>query len=170
MIPTRISANNAPPIPINYRLRLKTQSWMVYDIVDRQCQPDHQLPQSVRHGDPSRGIDGLITALAEKNQNNQAGAAQPDLAGCRGMAVAGALDFTSVPLVWPALARLMRTRGVSLSLADVDRANSAGMVMLVEARDLARQTGCQLVIVDIPSEFIDLAQYVAMRTADRRQR
>ncbi|MGB5649564.1 MAG: ABC transporter substrate-binding protein, partial [Sedimenticolaceae bacterium] len=34
MIPTRIAASdNAPPIPINYRLQLNDAKWMVYDVV-----------------------------------------------------------------------------------------------------------------------------------------
>lgn len=89
---------------------------------------------------------------------NQAGSAQLTTPAAGEWLIAGALDFSSVPLVWPALAQVIADHDrVSLSLRDVDRANSAGMVMLVEARDLARQTGCQLVIADIPSELIDLA-------------
>ena len=33
MIPTRVAAPDAPPIPVNYRLRLKDQEWKVYDVV-----------------------------------------------------------------------------------------------------------------------------------------
>lgn len=69
MIPTRISANNAPPIPINYRLRLgEDQRWMVYDIVVDNVSLitnyRNQFATAIRR----QGIDGLITALAEKNQ------------------------------------------------------------------------------------------------------
>ena len=33
MIPTRVAAPDAPPIPVNYRLRLEDQEWKVYDVV-----------------------------------------------------------------------------------------------------------------------------------------
>ncbi|MCB1728201.1 MAG: ABC transporter substrate-binding protein, partial [Gammaproteobacteria bacterium] len=33
MIPTRITSAGAPPVPINYRLKLEDSKWMVYDVV-----------------------------------------------------------------------------------------------------------------------------------------
>lgn len=69
MIPTRISADNAPSIPINYRLRLGDDArWMVYDIVVDNVSLitnyRNQFATAIRR----QGIDGLITALAQKNQ------------------------------------------------------------------------------------------------------
>lgn len=73
--------------------------------------------------------------------------------------LAGALDFSSVPAVWPALEKLLRTGGqLTLSLAGVSHANSAGLVLLLEARDIARRVNCQLRLVDIPGELLDLAR------------
>ena len=73
--------------------------------------------------------------------------------------LAGALDFSSVPTVWPALEELLRSGGqLTLSLAGVNHSNSAGLVLLVEARDIARRVNCQLRLVDIPGELLDLAR------------
>jgi len=71
----------------------------------------------------------------------------------------GVLDFSTVPTVWPALKRLIQTGGaVTVSLSEVTQTNSAGLVMLVEARDLARRSKCQLELVDIPAEMLALAR------------
>jgi phospholipid transport system substrate-binding protein len=68
MIPTRIAASdNAPPIPINYRLQLTDAKWMVYDVVidgvSLITNYRSQFATEVRRN----GIDGLISALADKN-------------------------------------------------------------------------------------------------------
>jgi len=71
----------------------------------------------------------------------------------------GVLDFSTVPTVWPTLEKLLKAGGaVSLSLAKVSQTNSAGLVMLVEARDLARRSGCRLELLDIPAEMLALAR------------
>jgi len=63
-----------------------------------------------------------------------------------------------VPDVWPALEQaLCKGPGVTLSLAGVERSNSAALAMLVEARDVARRRGCALRLVDVPRELLDLA-------------
>jgi phospholipid transport system transporter-binding protein len=73
--------------------------------------------------------------------------------------LAGALDFGTVPGVWPSLERLLQAGAeLEISLADVERTNSAGLVLLVEARDLARDKGCGLRLVDLPAELLDLAR------------
>lgn len=70
----------------------------------------------------------------------------------------GTLDFATVPTIWPSIAELIRSNAtVSLSLEAIDKANSAGLAMLVEARDLARQTGCRLQLSEIPRDLLDLA-------------
>lgn len=68
MIPTRIAASdNAPPIPINYRLQLNDAKWMVYDVVidgvSLITNYRSQFATEVRRN----GIDGLISTLADKN-------------------------------------------------------------------------------------------------------
>lgn len=71
----------------------------------------------------------------------------------------GVLDFATVPSVWPALERQIRAGGtLTVSLAEVRQTNSAGLVMLAEARDLARRSNCQLKLVDIPAELLALAR------------
>lgn len=71
MIPTRIAANNAPTIPIDYRLRLDdNRKWMIYDIVvdgvSLVTNYRSQFASAIRR----QGIDGLIDALAEKNRQS----------------------------------------------------------------------------------------------------
>ena len=67
-VPTRMSAANAPSIPINYRLRLNGDHWLVYDVVidgvSLITNYRSQFAAEVRRG----GIDGLISSLAGKNQ------------------------------------------------------------------------------------------------------
>lgn len=73
--------------------------------------------------------------------------------------VDGVLDFATVPEVWPALEKLLNAGGaLTVSLAKVSQTNTAGLVMLVEARDLARRSKCQLTLADIPTELLDLAR------------
>ena len=68
MIPTRIASSGAPPVPINYRLRLNDSKWLVYDVVidgiSLITNYRSQFAAEVRRG----GIDGLISTLAEKNR------------------------------------------------------------------------------------------------------
>lgn len=80
-------------------------------------------------------------------------------AGDRRWMLEGVLDFYTVPTVWPVLEKLLRAGDpLTLSLAKVSRTNSAGLVMLVEAFDLARKTGSRLELVDLPAEMLDLAR------------
>ena len=68
LVPTRIASGGAPPVPVNYRLRLNDDSWQVYDVVidgvSLITNYRSQFASLVRRD----GIDGLITALAEKNR------------------------------------------------------------------------------------------------------
>lgn len=68
LIPTRIASAGAPPVPINYRLRLDGGKWLVYDVVidgvSLITNYRSQFATEVRRG----GIDGLISTLAEKNR------------------------------------------------------------------------------------------------------
>jgi phospholipid transport system transporter-binding protein len=74
-------------------------------------------------------------------------------------ALRGVLDFDSVPVVWSQFEQLLRAGGdLTVSLAGVERTNSAGLVMLLEARDLARRCRCSLQLVDLPPELLDLAR------------
>ena len=68
LVPTRITNGGAPPVPVNYRLRLNDDGWQVYDVVidgvSLITNYRSQFASLVRRD----GIDGLITALAEKNR------------------------------------------------------------------------------------------------------
>ena len=68
MVPTRIASGGAPPIPVNYRLTLNDETWMVYDViidgVSLITNYRSQFATEVRRG----GIDGLISSLADKNR------------------------------------------------------------------------------------------------------
>jgi len=69
-IPTRIEAMDAPPIPINYRLKLGDDGhWRVYDVVidgvSLITNYRSQFSTLVRR---NGGIDGLINTLASKNR------------------------------------------------------------------------------------------------------
>lgn len=73
--------------------------------------------------------------------------------------LAGDLNFSSVPQLWPSLQGLLTAgSSLTLSLGGVTHANSAGLVMLLEAVDRARQTGCTLHLSEVPAELLDLAR------------
>jgi len=71
MVPTRIASPSAPPIPVNYRLRLNNKErWLVYDVVidgvSLITNYRSQFATEVRRS----GIDGLISSMANKNQKS----------------------------------------------------------------------------------------------------
>jgi phospholipid transport system substrate-binding protein len=67
-IPTRISQQGAPPIPVNYRLHRESGDWQVYDVVidgiSLVTNYRSSFSSEVRRG----GIDGLIETLAQRNK------------------------------------------------------------------------------------------------------
>jgi phospholipid transport system transporter-binding protein len=74
-------------------------------------------------------------------------------------ALGGVLDFSSVPRIWPEVEKLINGGAeLTLSLADVTQANSAGLVLLVEARGLARRNRCRLELTDLPAGLLALAR------------
>jgi phospholipid transport system substrate-binding protein len=80
MVPTKISAEGGPPIPVNYRLKTIDGEWMVYDVVidgislvtnyrstfARQIQLGAAKEKDGAKR-MSAGIDSLIEALSAKN-------------------------------------------------------------------------------------------------------
>jgi phospholipid transport system transporter-binding protein len=73
--------------------------------------------------------------------------------------LSGVLDFASVPEVWAALARRIRqSRRLVVSLAGVEKANSAALALLLEGLELARDSGCELEYREIPGELLELAR------------
>ena len=100
-------------------------------------QPDHQLSQPVCGLVRRGGIDGLMprwrTRTARWDKRDQATAESRRQGGWR----TGELDFASVPQVWPLLESTARPQA-ERDLGGVEfSTNSAGLVLLVEARDLA---------------------------------
>ncbi len=73
--------------------------------------------------------------------------------------LAGRLDFASVVEIWPQLQGLVAEGGaLTLSLAGVSQTNSAGLVLLLEAYDVASRSGCNLRITELPAAMLDLAR------------
>ena len=70
----------------------------------------------------------------------------------------GALDFSSVPVVWPELKRLIeRQPRLELSLAEVTSSNSAALALLLEAMRTAATAMHELVLRDVPEDLLALA-------------
>jgi phospholipid transport system transporter-binding protein len=73
--------------------------------------------------------------------------------------LSGDVDYGSVPVLWPTLQGLIAEQPrLSLSLADVAHANSAALVLLLEAREMAARVGCELTLTDLPADLVDLAR------------
>lgn len=69
MIPTRIATGTGgPPVPINYRMHLVDGKWLVYDVVIDGISLVTNYRSTFASTVRSRGIDGLIQQLAERNQ------------------------------------------------------------------------------------------------------
>jgi phospholipid transport system transporter-binding protein len=79
--------------------------------------------------------------------------------GAASLQLAGVVDFANVPALWKELAPLVERRHeLTLSLAGVERINSAGLVLLLEALDHARRHGCRLTFTDLPEDLLALAR------------
>jgi len=75
------------------------------------------------------------------------------------MALQGALDFERVPRLWPELARQIEAHSdLVVSLAEVERADSAALALLLEGLDLARRKGHRLRYQAIPEALLQLAR------------
>lgn len=71
----------------------------------------------------------------------------------------GDVDFRTAPTLWAQLRPLLSVPGrVVLSLAGVQKINSAGLGLLLEGLSVARQAGCEFHLVDVPSALRDLAR------------
>ena len=79
--------------------------------------------------------------------------------------LSGVLNFTTVPGVWPLLARRIRqSKRLVVSLAGVEKANSAALALLLEGLELARHSGCALEYSDMPQELLELARVSNVET------
>jgi len=78
--------------------------------------------------------------------------------------LSGVLDFDSVSQLWPALrAYLGQGEVLVLSLAGVEQANSAALVLLLEAREQAQACGRELRLESIPDNLRELAELSGVR-------
>ena len=71
----------------------------------------------------------------------------------------GVLDFSTVPVLWPELRRLIEQQPrLELSLERVESSNSAALALLLEAAQLAGSCGHELRLRDVPADLEDLAR------------
>jgi phospholipid transport system substrate-binding protein len=68
MVNTRVQATGGPPVPINYRLLKKQDSWLIYDVIIDGISLVSNYRSSFGAEVTRSGIDGLITTLAERNR------------------------------------------------------------------------------------------------------
>lgn len=74
------------------------------------------------------------------------------------VALAGELNFSSVPPIWEQLRQIIgRDSSVTLSLSDVCQANSAALALLLEAVALARACSHRLTLEEVPQNLVELA-------------
>ena len=71
----------------------------------------------------------------------------------------GELSFTSVPTVWEdCRAQFAERDALEVDLARVQRADSAGVALLVECLREARQTGKDIRFFNIPAQMLAIAR------------
>lgn len=69
LIPTRIpTGTGGPPVPINYRMHQVDGQWLVYDVVIDGISLVTNYRSTFASTVRSRGIDGLIKQLSDRNQ------------------------------------------------------------------------------------------------------
>ncbi len=72
--------------------------------------------------------------------------------------MAGELSLDTVPHAWHRLAALVSASGqLTISLSRINSTNSAALVMLLQALDLAGELDCDLTFIDIPEPLLALA-------------
>jgi phospholipid transport system substrate-binding protein len=70
-VKTEIEQSGGFPIPLDYRLRKKEQGWKVFDISVDGVSLVSNYQASFARQIRKHGIDGLITTLRDRNQDNQ---------------------------------------------------------------------------------------------------
>lgn len=83
------------------------------------------------------------------------GALQPTDDGFR---IVGALDFESVPVLYRSTRELLSRSPVRLELDGIERANSAGVALLLEWRREARRRGVELTLGHVPEAVLRVAR------------
>ncbi len=67
MVKTEVRSGGAPPIPINYRLRLSDGNWKVYDVIIDNISLVSNYRTGFANQIRRKGLDSLIAQLKEKN-------------------------------------------------------------------------------------------------------
>ena len=90
----------------------------------------------------------------------EGGEATASLQGDGVLAVRGALTFATVPDLYPQSEAWMRDSAgpVAVDLQDVQRADSAGLALLVEWLRLARASGRELRFINVPEQVRSLVR------------
>lgn len=71
----------------------------------------------------------------------------------------GSLNCVTVPDLWPQLqSAIQQQDNLKISLQQVESLNSAAVVLLLEARQLATQSAKNLTFTDIPASLENLAR------------
>jgi phospholipid transport system transporter-binding protein len=79
--------------------------------------------------------------------------------------ISGVLDFDSVPGIFRESLKQFGEQGdIDLDLADVERANSAGLALLLEWRRLAQAAGRSITVRNTPAALRNLARISELET------
>jgi phospholipid transport system transporter-binding protein len=79
--------------------------------------------------------------------------------GAGRVGIAGPLDFSTVEALLPQLLGLLDDSGPwLLDLGGITRANSAGLALLLEWTDQARQRGREVVLANLPAGLVAIAR------------
>ncbi|MCC2525258.1 STAS domain-containing protein [Vibrio coralliilyticus] len=73
--------------------------------------------------------------------------------------ITGALDRESVPALWRSLCNWKVTSPtIEISLEQVERVDSAGMVMLIHLLEHAKKQNCHIMLSFVPKQLLTLFQ------------
>ena len=73
--------------------------------------------------------------------------------------ITGALDRESVPALWRSLCNWKVTSStIEISLEQVERVDSAGMVMLIHLLEHAKKQNCHIMLSFVPKQLLTLFQ------------
>ncbi|WP_019274204.1 STAS domain-containing protein [Vibrio coralliilyticus] len=73
--------------------------------------------------------------------------------------ITGALDRESVPALWRSICNWKVTSStIEISLEQVERVDSAGMVMLIHLLEHAKKQNCHIMLSFVPKQLLTLFQ------------
>ena len=73
--------------------------------------------------------------------------------------ITGALDRESVPALWRSLCNWkVASSTIEISLEQVERVDSAGMVMLIHLLEHAKKQNCHIMLSFVPKQLLTLFQ------------